>query len=405
METDVYSGVRSAALSHLVPALCALAAALAFLGGVQTYILGRLPHDLPFYTAHAMSFKVNGNALQTAAFRTVGELPIYGSSELDRWVDNRADAFFVRRPSGFAVFPVGRGGVTSLMIAQKLAAVDGDTRGKKVVIFLSSSWFLVPSVGEDAVATNLGISQLSAWVFGGQLSAGLKSHLARRLEDFPAAFKNQTLLAEAVRCLADPTPSNRLRLDLLSPLGKLQSALFKRFDYGVILWEMIFPQKRWHQENPHESPAPPMVDGHIAWPELIARVGDTPRKVEPPAVASDDTEVPDKRMTVDGDTSHEFADLELLVRVLKERHVQALFISQPLNLANPGLAGVTLQSRRVYYGRLGRLLRAAGYPLRDFTERENDPAFFNDLIHPSAKAWIFYDREIDRFYSGVTDRP
>ena len=79
--------------------------------------------------------------------------------------------------------------------------------------------------------------------------------------------------------------------------------------------------------------------------------------------------------------------------------MKALFISQPANRMDTGSANVTAQSRRMYHERLQTLLSAAGYPLRDFSNHEEDPSFFSDVVHPSAKAWLLYDREIDRFYS------
>ena len=45
------------------------------------------------------------------------------------------------------------------------------------------------------------------------------------------------------------------------------------------------------------------------------------------------------------------------------------------------------------------MLRPSGYPLHDFSEHEEDPYFFSDEGHPSAEAWIYYDREIDRFHA------
>ena len=412
-------GIRANPPLHLAPMLCALAAAVTLLGGVQAYVSRRLPGDLPFYAAHAMSFKVNANVLQTLAFRTPGELPIYGSSELDAWVHHRADSFFARRPTGFAVFPVGRGGATCLMIQQKIAAVGAAARGKKVVIFLSPSWFLQPSVNGAEVGANLAMSQLSAWIFGHELSGPLKTAMARRLRDFPASLKNQGLIADAVQCLAEPTPLNRLHFALLYPLGRLQNELLERFDYGVLLWEMVFPQKRWRLNADYEEPPPPMLGSRIDWNRLIARAArdDQPEKA---GVASNrgvhtsdsaghhDDAAP--RLPGDHDAdfitrltaSKEFADLELLIRVLKELKMNALFISQPIDGVHSDSRGVTPQARSAYYRRLEALLAAAGYPLRDFSEREEDRFFFHNVDHPSAKAWIFFDREIDAFHANDT---
>ena len=407
--------------SHLGPALCALAAAAALLGSVQAFVARRLPGSLPFYAAYAMSFKVNANVLQTLAFRTPDELPIYGSSELDQWVENRADAFFSRRPTGFAVFPVGRGGSTCLLIQQKLAAVGDAARGKKVVIFLSPAWFLEARVGEDEVRANLSGAQLSAWVFGHDLSPALKRDISRRLRDSWGALEAQGLNASAVECLAEPTPVNRLRFAVLSPLGKVQNALLEKFDYGVLLWEIVFFNKRWSRIEGYAQNAPTANGERIDWEHLAAlaeandrqhREGTVPGDtVRPGEAAGDDprasdprSDGPDRDFASRLNASREFGDLALLIRVLKELRMEALFISQPIDGRHRDAQGITSRGRRAYYERIEACLRSAGYPLKDFSDHEEDPYFFKAVDHPSGKAWIFYDREIDRFYAHTGDR-
>ena len=96
--------------------------------------------------------------------------------------------------------------------------------------------------------------------------------------------------------------------------------------------------------------------------------------------------------------SKEFDDLQLLLDVLKELHVDALFVSQPFNGIYRDLGGVSPGARRVYYDKLADILARSGFPLLDFSDHEEDRFFFNDAGHPSAKAWIYYNQGIDRFY-------
>ena len=378
---------------------CAVLAAAALLGIVRVCVEPRLPGRLPFYAAHAMSFKVNGNVLQRVAFRRLDQMLLYGSSELDLPIDNRPDAFFRNRPTGFAVFPVGRGGATCLMILQKLAGVGGAARGKKVVIILSSTWFLQPSVDVSSVGANLAGSQLSAWIFGGNLSPALKTDIARRLRDYADDLKDQPLNVEAVKLLARPTPWNRLLFAFLYPVGKLQNALLARLDDGVLLWEMIFPQRRFLEEDNLAPGAVPAAGESVDWDQLAARaeaaMGDAGSPPPAPRVAPGPAD-PDFIARLDA--SREFDDLTLLIRVVKELRMQVCFITQPFNGITSDAAGVSPRARRVCYDRLQAALRSTGYSAPDFTGCEEDRFFFSDEDHPSAKAWIFYDREIDRFY-------
>ena len=371
------------------------------------------------FAARPSPIKLTGNVLQTEAFDLPGTLPIYGSSELDRPAANRPDEFFRNRPTGFAVFPVGRGGTTCLMILQKLAAAGQAARGKKAVVFLSPTWFAKEGVEEKAVEANLTSPQLGAWLFGGTLSPSLREKIARRLLDYPESLIEQPLLASAVRCLADPTFANRLEFALLTPLGLAQNVVSQRLEYCAILREMIEnpsshdPKKSW-------ATAPEMTSSANAldWARLAAQAEATDRARNDGATYSATLEVVPERFRFqnfkvqapgsrNGDftskvvVSKEFADLDLLVSVLNELQVDALFISQPFNGIYRDMGGTTRQGRQVYYDKVANALAHTGYPLLDFSDHEEDRFFFNDKGHPSAKAWIYYNQGIDRFYHGI----
>ena len=86
--------------------------------------------------------KNQGVALQQRAWERPDLLPIYGSSELVKRIPDKSSVFFQHYPTGFAVFPVGKAGATSLILLQKIAAMGPVVRGRQVAISLSPSWFL-----------------------------------------------------------------------------------------------------------------------------------------------------------------------------------------------------------------------------------------------------------------------
>ena len=57
-----------------------------------------------------------------------------------------------------------------------------------------------------------------------------------------------------------------------------------------------------------------------------------------------------------------------------------------------------MQARWAYYRRVSQLAAAYRVPLRDFSAYEEDRAFFMDLVHPSAEAWVHYDQTLAQFY-------
>ena len=97
---------------HLLAAGAALLLFVLLLDALQFCLQRRLPSEMRDFAAHASLAKLNGNVLQTEAFRLPDSLPIYGSSELEVPADNRPDAFFRDHPTGFTVFPIGRPGTT-----------------------------------------------------------------------------------------------------------------------------------------------------------------------------------------------------------------------------------------------------------------------------------------------------
>ena len=403
---------------HLRAAGAALLFVVLALAAVQFYVQRRLSDEMPDFAARTSPIKLTGNILQTEAFRLPDSLPIYGSSELDRIADNRPDAFFRDRPTGFTAFPIGRGGTTCLLILQKLAAAGPAARGRKTVVFLSPTWFAKEEVSESAVSANLTPTLLGSWIFADSLSLPLKSEIARRLLDYPDSLEKQPLLTAAVDCLCNPTPLRRFLLAAMTPAGLAQNAILRCVEYGAILRETI-TYRRSGKKTAHVKKSGvtlPPTD-HPDWAQLaqtaeardLARNNGTfysattvpqfgvrsPRdpKTRPVARGSRDEEFSARIVE-----SKEWDDLGLLTRGLKELGTDALFVSQPFNGIYRDLGGTTPAGRATYYKKLEQTLRAAGYPLRDFSDHEEDRFFFNDTGHPSAKAWIFYDHAIDDFY-------
>ena len=402
---------------HLRAAGAALLFVMLALMAVQLYVQRRLPEAMPDFAARTSPIKLTGNILQTEAFRLPDSLPIYGSSELDRIADNRPDAFFHDHPTGFTAFPIGRGGTTCLLILQKLAAAGPAAHGRKSVVFLSPTWFAKEEVSESAVSANLTPTLLGSWIFADSLSLPLKSEIARRLLDYPESLEKQPLLTAAVDCLCNPTPLRRVLLAAMTPIGLAQDGILRWVEYGAILREMINYRKgqrpRSHGLKPGVT-APPT--SHPDWTQLAQTAEDRDRGRNNGTIYSAAT-IPQfdgmgrkrrLRTSPKGSRDPEFAerlteskewdDLLLLARGLKELDTDALFISQPFNGIYRDMGGTSPQGRRVYYTKLEQTLRAAGYPLRDFSDHEEDRFFFNDTGHPSAKAWIFYDHAIDDFY-------
>ena len=98
--------------------------------------------------------------------------------------------------------------------------------------------------------------------------------------------------------------------------------------------------------------------------------------------------------------SAEWNDLDLLLRTIRQIGARALVVAQPFNGSVYDACRIDAPARRQYYERVHAMAESHGASAGDFSAFEGDRSFFSDLVHPSAKAWIYYDQLLDRFYHG-----
>ena len=218
---------------HLAPALTAV-----ILGVVVLAAFGSYARSLEYRSITAIAadeaiidqagrlsaIKNQGTALQQAALDTASLLPVYGSSELNLQATyNRpfhATNLFHDHPTGFTIFPVGKGETTCLIILQKLAAVGPALQGRKVVVSLSPSYFFERLTARaDGYAGNFSALHAGELAFNTRLSLQLRQDAARRMLQYPATVANRPLLRLALESLADGSPLSLACYDAVLPLG------------------------------------------------------------------------------------------------------------------------------------------------------------------------------------------
>src|SRR5258708_6096613 len=292
------------------------------------------------HTLAPMMFELKnqGTELQAEAFRQPDLLVVYGSSELEQPNRYHASNLFQNYPTGFTIFPVGRGRTTSLVILQDLAAVGAEVHGKKVVISVSPPWFQLHDRTPDFYAANHSPMHLSALVFSTDLSIETKQAAVRQLMQSPKLFASDPLVDFSAHRLLEDGPLARAQYLATLPLGKLTHVVRE-------------VQDRWAtysfiQAGPHPETLlpPPVADIH--WPTLI-RTAETEQQsqtsnnefgfdnavwVEKYAklVAERHQQFSDAAFVDNLQHTAEFSDLDILLRGLAEMGAQPLFLSQPL---------------------------------------------------------------------------
>jgi D-alanine transfer protein len=358
------------------------------------------------------ALKNQGTDLQAEAFRHADLLVVYGSSELEQPNRYHASNLFQDYPTGFTIFPVGRGSTTSLVMLQDLAAVGSELHGKKVVISVSPPWFQLHDRTPNFYATNHSALHVSALVFSTDLSFETKQAATRQLMQSPTLFASDPLVDFAAHRLVEDGPLNRAQYLATLPLGKLQHVVMEAQDRWATY---AFLQSR--QPDPHsDAPvSPPAVDIH--WSGLIQTAEaeqqnhasnnefgfDNAVWVEKYArlVAQRHQQFSDSDFIDNLQHTAEFVDLDILLRGLSELGADALVLSQPLPGAYYDYVGVSAAARAQYYARLRDVAAAYDVPVVDFADHDGDKYFVTDPnSHLSRKGWTYYDRALDAFYHG-----
>lgn len=390
------SGKKS--MPHLFAGLIALGLAAAVLiAGVLVAI--HLEHTTVSSTAPELfPLKNQGLAFQRVAAQAPNVLPLYGTSELiTPSVPERAHLFFRNAPTGFQVSPVGGGGANLLVMLQKVGALGSDLRGKKVAISLSPGWFLKVKPGWKGYEANFSPMAASKLIFGAGLDFELKRDIASCMLECPSTLEGRPLLEFALRRLASGRWLDRIIFCALWPAGKVQTILMALQDHFAALNYIR------DRIKPVPSPNGQVID----WSRLIARASktrpaDTDKAKQTPTF--DSQAVPGSRDLAfrnDMNASPGWRNLELLLRVLARVHAQPLILSMPIGGNFYDRAGISRSAREDYYTKLRALVQRYDFPLLEFEEHDEDPAFLIRYeSHLTARGWMYYNRALDDFFHG-----
>ena len=133
-----------------------------------------------------------------------------------------ATRFFSTYPTGFMVFNAATKGGSSLTVAQRLAALGPDLRGRRVIFAIGPAIMTMAPFGDVAERHYEGnFSELHALelAFNPHLSLETKSLAAQRMLEFPGDPRNPIPLFFTMRRLADPSPWSTAVHYLSWPLG------------------------------------------------------------------------------------------------------------------------------------------------------------------------------------------
>jgi D-alanine transfer protein len=408
---------------HLAPALTAMILGVVVLAALGSYArslearsIAALAADEAIIDQYGELYRIKnqGTALQRAAFETGDLLPLYGSSELNLLrAYNRpfhATNLFRDRPTGFAVFPVGKEAMTCLITLQKLAAIGPALRGRKVVVSLSFSWFFDGfTAWTGGYAANFSTLHAGELAFNTRLGLRFRQDAARRMLHYPTTLENRPLLRFALENLADGSPLCLACYDAVFPLGMLQNAMLRYQDHLSVVCYL------WKHPVRTSSPISTHGGRPLDWPMLHRQADASYRPHSNNNEFGLDNQrwnlrfraetlrrkgtMSDEAFLRTLQRSQEWVDLELLLRVLTESGARPLLVSMPIHGGWYDQCGVTYTARRAYYQKLRETGARYHAAVVDFADHDADRSFcFDYKGHMGPCGWVFYDRVLDGFF-------
>ncbi len=414
--------------SHLISAMVTILLALAVLAFGTVYAQSLEDKYVHVLAPLMLPQSNTGSALQQAGFQQPDLLMVYGSSEmlvedvtmtLTYGTSTKipiesssygATQFFKNYPTGFTVYEIAKGGAYSLDIAQDLAAIGPELRGKKVVFSFTPSMFNEPEVTQLAYAADFSLLHANALVFDTQLDFETKRVAAQRMNDYPDTLKPDSVLQFAVQQLTCKCWYGSYLYDLTVPLGQLDTQIIRLQDHWAVM--------NYVWSHPNLNPQVVRKPEQVNWPGVISQAA-TSAKIyahnNPYGIPNDSWNAYFSKILVHRrrlgsadagfvqrlNDSKEWEDFDLVLQILKEMGAQPIILSRPIDGPIWSAMGLSPLGRQAYYIKLQNAVLPYGFSYIDFANHDGDRYFSIDPgSHTNREGWAYVDQALDAFFHG-----
>ncbi|MBK3496917.1 D-alanyl-lipoteichoic acid biosynthesis protein DltD [Viridibacillus sp. YIM B01967] len=340
-----------------------------------------------------------GEYMQNRLLQEPNMLPIYGSSELNRFDPFHPYNYFKANDAGFTTYLYGRGGTQSIHHFLNFAAQEKNLKDKKLVFIISPQWFTKTGVDEFHFSPNYSMLQSYDLALNDELDPELKKKAMERLLEFETV-KRDFILSTIYENEVTGGEKYPIKAALAKPVAFFNKKLMEKKDlyYSV----MGTPREKLHAN-------PEMVEGKSF--EQLTKHAD---EYGSERVTTNDLSINDRyfkkkiefklkelkefRKDESYTDSPEYEDFQMVLEILKDAGAKPMFVSIPVNGKWYDYAGFPQERREEYYAKINKQVQGAGFPLVDFTAYEYEPHFISDTIHISWKGWVYLDHEMANYW-------
>ncbi|OPJ65257.1 D-alanyl-lipoteichoic acid biosynthesis protein DltD [Clostridium oryzae] len=365
---------------------------------------------LHVYDKKALAF--NNNAFSTWSSQTKfaspdgiseninpGTLVVFGSSEFQHGIKTIYHPRSMFKGFYFNPMLIGAAHYQSLSHAITLAAISNSIKNKKVVLFVSPTWFRKHGVKNKAFALRFSDSSYIQMLKNRNISKKTKEYIRNRVD---------TLLKVDKSTLNRVKVYNRVLLDGTgSTLDDIKYELYKKYlaertHQRVVLRAAVAELK--HNQNKN------LKDRKINWRKYIKRVNvsskkysKTPFYMTPKGYAKLQAKLkrikrPLPKAGFGNRKSLEYKDLRCFLNMCHQLKLKVMIVSLPVNGYWYDYRGFPAYKRGKYYRRLRAVASQYGAEMTDFSSKEYNKYFFEDALHLSGKGWVMADEALYKFY-------
>jgi len=340
-----------------------------------------------------------GMYFQERMLKEPSTMPLYGSSELNRFDPFHPYNYARATNAPYTTFMVGRGGMQSITHFLNFAAQEENLKDKKIVFIISPQWFTKKGMNELHFSPNYSMLHAYDLAYNKDIDEDLRNRGMERLLAFDTVNRDDLLKTIYEYKISGGKEKPVIgRLAMIA--GHVQKALLEKKD----LYYSLFPREPHKLKNNDKLVVDQTFEQQLENAEKYGekRVSNDlmiENKFYKRLKNANINKFKGMRKNEDYTTSPEYEDLQLVIDVLKDAGAKPLFVSIPVNGHWYDYTEYPEERRQKYYDKMEQILTDNDVPFVDFTDHDYDPYFIMDTIHLAWKGWVYLDQELDKYWA------
>ncbi|WP_036121186.1 D-alanyl-lipoteichoic acid biosynthesis protein DltD, partial [Lysinibacillus sphaericus] len=272
-----------------------------------------------------------GTYLQERMLQEPHSMPLYGSSELNRFDPFHPYNYARASEAPYSTFMIGRGGMQSITHFLNFAAQEGNLKDKKLVFIISPQWFTEKGMGEFHFSPNYSMLHAYDLAFNQEMDADLRKRAMERLLEFDTVERDRLL-----KTMYQYQMSNGKEKPITGRLAMVAGRFHKELLEKKDLYYSLFPRKGHHLKSNDKLIANQSFEQQLQHAEAYGkkRVSNDymiENRAYQRLVNANFSKFKGMRKKEDYTKSPEYKDFQLVMDVLKDAGAKPLFVSIPVN--------------------------------------------------------------------------